>query len=201
MKQLNLMNHSFVIFFMLFHSACGYSANADKNEPIQQKSSNAIGCPEVGELIDIIGRKNIYSQTPEEFFQSAASLIKPIKDNTTQATSQLDREIDFSQINNNWLLSAHSAYGIHSKKIFFGRAEFQFSPSCFKAPADFINMTKSKIGKGYKDLTFPPPDDAIKVYSWHWKDPDINKIRLMQVTASSTIYEIKVIIDPAPTNP
>lgn len=201
MKQIKPPHFSIIAFAMLFHSACGYSASEVKNEPAPQKSTNPINCSQASELIGIISDKKIFTQTPEEFIASTAALIKPIKDETTQATSESNRDIDFSQTQNNWLASAHSSYSMHSKKIFFNQATFQFPPACFKTPIDFINITKSKIGKGFKDLTFPPPDDAVKVLKWSWKDLNINKIRLMQVTASSELYELKVIIDPAPTDP
>ncbi len=205
MIRINLIRLCVTGFLIWLHAACSYAQPSNKvaavSTPPTPTPTPSSLCPEVSQLLSILGKKNIYSQIPEDFFKTSETLLKHTQDKTIQSAAQSDREIDFVPVNGDWLVSAHSSYGMHENKIWFDRATFVFSPSCFKSPVDFIKEAKVQIGKGSYDLTLPPPNNSIKHLEWTWKDPDINKIRLMQVNASSTTYEIKVIIDPAPTDP
>jgi hypothetical protein len=182
-------------------SACSYADTSKKNSSSSPDTLAALNCPEVIEFLTAIGSKKIYSQTLEEFMQSSAALIKVSSEKTVDIGGQLSREVDFIQSNNGWLKSAHSSYSEREKKYYFDRSIFQFNPGCFKSPDEFVKLAKLKVGKGFKNVSLPPPDGTYIVYEWEWADSDINNVRRLQLTASSKLYQIKAMIEPAPTEP
>lgn len=154
-------------------------------------------CPAADQLISLIGSRAIYAQTPEEFFKSSAGLIKPTQDKTSSAYVTR-REIAYGAAEGNWLVGGNASYAVGEKYTKLEETVFNFLPSCFRSPDDFIRQAKEKIGKGYRHTPAPAPNDGIKEFFWDWKDSDINFVRTMQVTVAGVRYEIKIKIDPAP---
>jgi hypothetical protein len=70
------------------------------------------------------------------------------------------------------------------------------SGSCFNRADDFIRLGEETIGKGSKKVKMPPPE-ATQIILWHWKDPDINLVRSLELTASKDSYLISIKRDPA----
>lgn len=199
------MKPSYFISASLFGLASLLSAyvqgQQDGKKPVAPVVSAPVSmCSAADGLIKLLGGKVIYAQTPEDFFKSSAEYIKPTEDKTSAEGAPV-RSVVYSSIEGNWLVSGNSAYFVVGKGTRLRDAVFKFSPKCFRSREDFISQTKASIGKGYRDSTYPPPNDAIKVFNWTWDDPDINHIRRMQVSASSTEYEIEIKIDPAPEEP
>lgn len=188
---------SLALTFLLC-SGYSFAESNKKKTSVESSVEIAVKCSEVIELMDKLGGKKIFLQTPEEFAQSVAGLLKASGEKKIDAGTHQLREIRFSEEKNNWLVSAQGTYKIGEKSTSFDRANFELSPSCFNGPEDLLRLSKQQFGKKFSDRSYAPPE---KILEWEFPGGDVNYVRTIQIIASKPRYEVKVAVDPASSEP
>lgn len=191
MKSLPSFKTALTFTNLLFCSA-SCIAQAPKPEPTQSAK-----CPEAAVLLTALGNKTLFDQTPEEFIAALKPIVKVEKDVTeTGPGGTTSRDINLVPLNGSWLTKGSIAYSIENKKANFDEARFTLSPACFNAPKEFIDLARLHVGKDGKYDKTPPPDVTESLY-WRRKDPDINYIRFIELTAAKDIFFIIANRDPS----
>lgn len=195
MQHAKLIKSMGISLCLLLSASCVASqpdAEAKSAKPAAAEAS-AEKCPAVGEVLKVLGQKQIYAQTPELFLPTLASHLKTGKDETKDlGPAEKMRSISLSA---DWLTSGEAVYRVIKAGAEFNSLTLDISKNCFNAPKDFIALGQNLIGKGGKKIKMPPPDTS-EIIIWQWKDPDINMIRTLEITASQDSYLIAVKRDP-----
>jgi|GEM_PF-3980468 len=191
MNTIQSIKTTLTLAIILFGSA---SCIAETPKP---QATKTVSCPETGALLAAIGDKKLFDQTPEELIASLSSILKVEKDSTeTGPNKTSSREIKLIPTNGTWLTKGSIAYDIENNKTYFDAAKFSLSPACFGSPKELIELARTHVGKdGKYDKTSPP--DVTESLFWRRKDPDINYVRFIEITAAKDIFSVVANRDPS----
>lgn len=173
------------------------SACAADPAPAPLVQTPAPACAQAQSLFGVLGKKDIFSATPEAFLQSTRGLLQVAADNTsTPAPGMAMRKIEFTP-EQAWLDSGELNYDLVEGKAVLDGATFVFRSACFSAPAQLLALGAQHLGGDFKENQTAPPDVVTNRY-WQWPDADINYIHFMDLYAGKDFYHLKVERDPAP---
>lgn len=188
------------IKFKILRITLGFFAIASISCAAQQAPTTSpesrTGCPQIQTLLTAFGNPQLFDQPADAFLAQTNSTISAEQDKTSTGSSgRTMRRIKFSPSVAGWLMRGQLQYEIINGKAFFEDATFILSPSCFKKSSDMIELARKSISPPGKYNKTAPPDSAESLY-WDWKDPNINMIRTLSVSAASDSYFIKALRSP-----
>jgi hypothetical protein len=183
-RTMKIISNSFALIF--------FAANLC----IAQQTPAQAKCPAVAEFLAVLGQKKVFEPTPDLFLQSATTQLKTTKDETKAlSSSEKMRILALASTTGDWLNTGESVYKVVKDTASFNSLTLDINKTCFGAPKEFIELGQSAIGKGGKKIKMPPPDASESIF-WRWKDPDINMIRTLELSASKDSFSIQVKRDP-----
>ena len=161
----------------------------------------ALDCAGVSKLLTLVGQKKIFDQSPEQFLNSAQDIFT-VKSKEVKSMGEpfYSHDYIYSAVTGDWLISAKGSYDdqTETRALKFNDLTVSVNPACFVSSQSFIDLAGELVGEGYRDGNLDVTDEFFS-RDWYWADPDENLQRTLTLHPYDDEYEIKLKIEPAPT--